>query len=380
MDFYVSNAGDDSNPGTMQLPWRTIGKVNAEFGNDIQLGDSIYFRCGDSFTDISLRIKTGGTPTNPMTISSYGTGYRPNFNKSIYCDSTNIGNITVENFDIGPVSTRHSLQFDRAGVTNIIIRNVDIHNADLGIFLTCIDTFLVEDCHVYDSLDNAYSIYGSPNGEITNGLIQNCVATNVGEGFTIHGSDFGHPIGAHHMLLNCKAINISVEDAYDLVSGDDIQMINCETQNAPRGIAIGHEVTNVLVDGYKGDNTSSFGIFIGNSNGVILKNSMVTNAGTDTVRIYEHAGMHVENVEIYNCVFIDKPDTPENRAILRIGYGGGVGYEDNINVHDNIFISYRLGELVAYVSDSTPDNTNSQYSNNIWWQTSGSSDPFGRIS
>jgi len=55
--YYVSNDGDNSNSGTsIDSPWKTIGKVNSEFGNAIMPGDDIYFKRGDTFTDAYLNV------------------------------------------------------------------------------------------------------------------------------------------------------------------------------------------------------------------------------------------------------------------------------------------------------------------------------------
>jgi len=72
-DYYVSPSGSDSNAGTSSgQAWKTIGKVNSTtFG----AGDSIFFEGGQTFSG-SLYFDTsdGGTPGNPLAISSYGSG------------------------------------------------------------------------------------------------------------------------------------------------------------------------------------------------------------------------------------------------------------------------------------------------------------------
>jgi hypothetical protein len=72
-DYYVSLSGDDSNAGTSSsASWKTIAKVNSvgfSAGDRILLeggqtfGGSVYFDSGDR-----------GTPSNPITITSYGSG------------------------------------------------------------------------------------------------------------------------------------------------------------------------------------------------------------------------------------------------------------------------------------------------------------------
>ena len=91
--YYVANDGNDGNSGTSQgSPWRTIGKVNSEFGNAISAGDDIYFKRGDTFNDEQLDIELGG-------ISAYGTGDKPIIRRSsAYCIMINNNDyITIEN-------------------------------------------------------------------------------------------------------------------------------------------------------------------------------------------------------------------------------------------------------------------------------------------
>jgi hypothetical protein len=41
--FIDSESGNDNNPGTINLPWKTVGKVNA---SEISPGDKVFFKKG----------------------------------------------------------------------------------------------------------------------------------------------------------------------------------------------------------------------------------------------------------------------------------------------------------------------------------------------
>lgn len=106
-NYYVSNDGDDGSPGTIEYPWRTIGKVNSEFGNAIVAGNNIYFKRGDTFTDAYLNIGVGGeSESNPTIIGAYGTGDKPRIQNTgaygIYIADKN--HINIEDVFIGFVS------------------------------------------------------------------------------------------------------------------------------------------------------------------------------------------------------------------------------------------------------------------------------------
>lgn len=68
--YYVdSQIGDDSNPGTQQNPFQSIGRINQL---QLQAGDSVLFAAGQTFQG-SLRLnKISGTKEKPVLISSFG--------------------------------------------------------------------------------------------------------------------------------------------------------------------------------------------------------------------------------------------------------------------------------------------------------------------
>jgi hypothetical protein len=69
--YYVSPSGNDGAAGTSPSEaWATIDKVNSV---TFSAGDSILFEGGETFSG-GLVFTSGGTPTSPITVSSYGTG------------------------------------------------------------------------------------------------------------------------------------------------------------------------------------------------------------------------------------------------------------------------------------------------------------------
>ncbi|MGH2647652.1 MAG: right-handed parallel beta-helix repeat-containing protein, partial [Ginsengibacter sp.] len=71
---YISEAtGNDKNPGTKLLPWKTIAKVSASV---FKPGDSVLFNRGEVFYG-KLIINNSGTSANPIYIGAYGNGAMP---------------------------------------------------------------------------------------------------------------------------------------------------------------------------------------------------------------------------------------------------------------------------------------------------------------
>jgi hypothetical protein len=71
-DYYVSPAGEDSNPGTIAAPWRSIAKVNSVH---LQPGDHVYLRGGSKFAGtVELGRDDNGTASEKVIVTSYGQG------------------------------------------------------------------------------------------------------------------------------------------------------------------------------------------------------------------------------------------------------------------------------------------------------------------
>lgn len=75
--YYVSNSqGDDSNPGSLSLPWKTLGKVGEESFNG---GDQVLFMRGDTWRE-TLFMPSTGDPGNFIYFGAYGSETeRPRF-------------------------------------------------------------------------------------------------------------------------------------------------------------------------------------------------------------------------------------------------------------------------------------------------------------
>lgn len=91
-NYYVSNAGSDSNNGTSpSTPWATVAKVNG-YGSFVA-GDIISFQCGGIWRE-ELVPQSGNSMTQAkLTYNSYGEGNKPRFLGSV---SANSGGLWTE--------------------------------------------------------------------------------------------------------------------------------------------------------------------------------------------------------------------------------------------------------------------------------------------
>lgn len=92
--FYIANAGSDSNPGTISLPWQTVGKVNAQ---SMLPGDTYFFKGSDTFTDATLAPTSGGLAGSAIKFTSYSSGTATiSRTASIGFSATNLSYITLD--------------------------------------------------------------------------------------------------------------------------------------------------------------------------------------------------------------------------------------------------------------------------------------------
>ena len=71
--------GEAPTPEGTRGPWKTLGRASIE----CVPGDRILLKCGDTWNE-ELRPKGSGTPTNPITIGSYGEGKKPVIDRQDY--------------------------------------------------------------------------------------------------------------------------------------------------------------------------------------------------------------------------------------------------------------------------------------------------------
>ena len=85
-EYYIdSEGGSDSNNGTSEeSPWQTLTKVS---GTTFQPGDNIFFKYGSSYSR-NVTINGNGTSSNPITISTYGSGNAPSFTNWDFYDGS----------------------------------------------------------------------------------------------------------------------------------------------------------------------------------------------------------------------------------------------------------------------------------------------------
>lgn len=183
MNYFVSPYGDDSNPGTEALPWRTITKA----ANTLVAGDTVYIKSG-TYNERVIPQNSGSAgnyitysayPGNTVTIDGTGISVPPGWGDGLFSlegksyitvsglrviNSSNTGymirgsdHIIIENCY---ASTCQSSGIFARLSTNIVIDGNEITNVSLGpieapqenISLSDVDGFEVKNNYVHNNL------------------------------------------------------------------------------------------------------------------------------------------------------------------------------------------------------------------------------------
>jgi hypothetical protein len=223
--YYVANNGDDSNPGTLDLPWRTIQKA----ADEMQAGDGVYIRGGIYYENI--RTENNGTVDNYILFAAYH-GEIPIIDGSKATDSNN-----------GFIINNSYIKLHGLKVCNWM---------DTGIWMDNAAYIEIIDCEVYDVvfgigasngthdfvLRNVsmhhFDLFGfdaSPSGgnDCYNGTFIDCVAhTGRDPDQNVDGFALGH--GNQHSFTFTRCKTYDVFDGFDL-SADDVILDQCVAFN-----------------------------------------------------------------------------------------------------------------------------------------------------
>jgi len=152
-NYYFAANGSDSyttiQAQSKSTPWQTINKLNTFFPS-LKAGDSVLFRCGDTFTG-TIVMTASGAAGNPIVLASYGTGAKPTISGLVPVTGwTSLGgniyqgscpgaganvNVVVMNGALQPMG-----RWPNANTANAGYLNVDSHVGDTQITSAALNT------------------------------------------------------------------------------------------------------------------------------------------------------------------------------------------------------------------------------------------------
>jgi len=149
--YYVDTKGSDTNPGTQELPWKTVQHAVTQ----VQAGDTVLINPGNYSSTEQISITTDGESGKPITFKGNGSGVvidssaypgRNGF-EVFYADY-----ITIENLEIKSSLIDSQSRGLRVTHSNYVtIRDNIVHNAGhANIFCSFSDHILIENNKAYD--------------------------------------------------------------------------------------------------------------------------------------------------------------------------------------------------------------------------------------
>jgi len=244
--YYFAANGSDRKPCTQTLPCRTIAKAQSL---SYLPGDSINFRGGDTFTGcLSItptNVPSGGLPSNPITVQSYGTGSATLTND---CTGDRTGLVTID------------------GVSGVIVNNLKIAvspSITLGAGVLVQNSFSL----------NPVSTVIVQNSEITGAHTTGALAPDPTSEVLILGWANHRKCGP---LTNIQVLNNKLHGATPTsTDGNGITGTGCDSDTS-------HNISNTLYSGNEVYNVQN-GIVISGVDGGVAQFNLVHDVGANNV-------------------------------------------------------------------------------------------------
>lgn len=235
-DYYVATNGDDGNRGTINSPWRTIGKANAA----VQPGDTVFIKAGTYHE--SIKPASSGAAGNPITYTNHKNDTVAITGVYDGANLTNKSYIVLDGIDIIDVSHNWVNIKGTQPSRNIIIKNCYMKTAKgwAGI----------------NALQNSYLKI------LNNTLIGTCACSGT-------PCDNGGPAD----LLYLDGCSYSVIKGNDISGGDHVA-VNFQSHN-------GASDYNVIADNRIENRWHSNLSLYGDINYSLVEGNMILNAGED---------------------------------------------------------------------------------------------------
>ncbi len=184
--YYVSNQGNDDNPGTLTAPFKTIRKINSL---RLKPGTAVYFKGGETFkgslvvASIVLDSRDVGKVDSSIWVSSYSDGQATINGDSSHAISlyrtTNVSISDLKLVGLGRKNGNHESGLAILNSENIKVRDIDISGFQKSGLL--IDSASDIDCDyifVHDNGSAGITVEGDSKKASRNIHIENCRAEN----------------------------------------------------------------------------------------------------------------------------------------------------------------------------------------------------------
>ncbi|MFI5162847.1 MAG: right-handed parallel beta-helix repeat-containing protein [Sphingobacteriales bacterium] len=429
-NYYFAASGNDANTTAQAqskaTPWQTITKLNSFF-NSIKPGDSILFKCGDTFVGTITPTKPGSA-AKPVIFASYGAGARPiitglvpsttwvNMGGGIYQAPCPLAGATVNVTTLNGVAQPLG-RYPNANTVNSGYLNIDSHTADAQIVSSALNTAV--------NWTGADVVVRKNHWVITKGKVTSNTATvvnysevsayqpinNWGFFFQNHpstldqyGEWYYNPATKQIMMyfgavvpvngsVNVSGydylVNISVQsyftfkgltffgsnnNAFNIFTCNGLTINNCNFISCGINAIYTNVTTGLVVSNCSFQNINNSGVVSRNMVSTQVSNDTLTNTG-----IIPGMGQPTDG-ESYEAIVVTgtKLATITNNIVTNVGYNGIDFGGDSILVKNNYINNFELikddgGAIYTYAGgvDSLTNSHGIQLTNNILVNTIG---------
>lgn len=392
--YYVSNAGNDSNNGTSQnTPFKTLAKVNSL---TLKPGDKVLLKGGNSFTSannsVGIKIKNSGTAQAPIEINSYG-GSKATINASstfgILVEDASyiiVKNLIVRGKYVGLTTGVNIESKTNAGILvksklknceKVLIENVEVSKFkwsgirfDSENTAYAVQNSTIRNCRTFLNGNRGIGTKGKNGARNKSILIKNCITydnhgwNEVPTGSGIHISGSNGITVQNCLAYNNGKYNESEAGGFGIWASSSSNVLfqfNESHSNKTRradggGFDIDGGVQNAVVQyNYSHDNDGAgFLVYQHNTGGIVKNVTVRYNISQNDGLNGKHASIDVnrvgnppngiENVFVYNnTVFTNN----ESIASIKVRKNEDRALIKNVHVHNNLLI--RPNTANAYI-------------------------------
>lgn len=382
-NYYVAAApdGNDANPGTIELPWASIAKVNSKV---FLPGDSILFRRGDTWTGTGLLTTASGTSDNERIVyCAYGAGNKPLIiggGSGIYIKRMNY--ITIADISLSN-NTLRGVEIEGSNYITILRVDVDNNGANAGIHMSSGGgNILIDGCRVTRAKNNGILIHGTTTTNLIHDVtVQNCYVgyTQGNDGILIHSGQTGTIAGSNFIFRN-NVSEFNPEQGFDITTGQNILMEDNVSRNNKQGaITFGHTASNLIVRRHYSENepttSASATLKISGPYCIVEHSVFIGSAETNIslVDINPGSDSQPEFVKLFNNTFVWNALTTGSVFRIAPHYTGIANTIQHLEVKNNIFTTRTSAKATVSFSqaDRPPDYNGFVFNNNLYFMPGG---------
>jgi len=332
--YYVALSGDDGNPGTLDLPWRTIQKA----ADTLQAGDTVYIRAGTYPEQVVPQ--NSGSAGQDIAYAAYP-------GESVIIDGSGM---TVPEYEgLFYIGSRDHIRVSGLHIVN---------SNQAGILADGCSHIVIEDNTTYDTGSSGIGVWGSSDVVVAGNRVEEACWGGMQECITVGGTD-GFEVRDNE-VLNCHKEGIDAKDG----SSNGKLYRNRVHHTQEVGIYVDawdkHTYNIAVFQNVVHDILDNDGFALGSEAGGLLEN----------VRVYNNIAYNnrYRGLVLHNCCADLSPTHPVqgiaivNNTFYRNGadpWGGGISV-DNPEIQDLVIRNNICSQNLSFqmvVSPGVPMTT-----------------------